>query len=97
MKSKLFYGLLVLFPVLAIGLGVGLGVGLGTKNDGYGGYTAYMILSIITDRPQIAIAILLFLEYFFNNICNHQRSAYRHQYRRSLCHRRRHRPKVLHY
>lgn len=33
MKSKWFYGLLVLLIALAIGLGVGLGVGLGTKNS----------------------------------------------------------------
>lgn len=35
MKSKWFYGLLVLLIVLAIGLGVGLGVGLGTRNSEY--------------------------------------------------------------
>ena len=35
MKSKWFYGLLVLLVALAIGLGVGLGVGLGTRDSGY--------------------------------------------------------------
>lgn len=35
LKSKLFYGLLILLILVAIGLGVGLGVGLGTRNDGY--------------------------------------------------------------